>query len=389
MSRPPSSKPSTIEVSEFPLREALVDLSAIRHNTRLVRDLSGAGILIGVVKANAYGHGLVEASRAVLEGGADLLGVTEIEEAASLREAGITAPILAWQHSSATDFGIALDLGLELGVGSIAQLERVIDAARSRSAVAVVHIKAETGLARNGVAAGDWDTAMRIAAEAVSDGALHVRGIWSHLANVSACEDDAAGERLRLALAVAARHSIVPDYAHLAASAAALTRPSLRFGAVRVGVALYGLQPEPYVDMRQLGFRAAMTVRARITAVRSVDAGTGVSYGHHGRTTRPTRLGLVPFGYADGLPRSASSRASFTMDGKLCPIVGNVAMDQCVVDLGERDASTRDAGEGDVAVLFGDPADGWQSADEVAAAAGTIGYELVTRIGPRVPRRYL
>jgi len=361
------------------LRSCTVDLTAIRSNARLLRELTSTDHLIAVVKANAYGHGAVAVAEAVLDAGAAQLGVTSVQEALELRRAGIDAPILSWQHDVTTDFSAALAARLELGVGTVGQLHRVLDVARARGETAVVHLKVETGLARNGVMPGDWDEYFALASRAQSEGALEVRGLWSHLANAGEGTDAAAGERLREAVGHARRRGLRPELLHLASSAAALTRPGLAFDAVRCGIALYGLQPEDYVDTRSMGFRPAMTLRARVVATRRVPAGTGVSYGHQGRTSRPTTLALIAAGYADGVPRAASGSASVWIDGSRHPIVGRVAMDQLVVDVGDRDVH-----EGDVAVLFGDPERGHPSPDDFADACGTIGYEIVTRLGARV-----
>lgn len=369
---------------DWSLRESRIDLSAIRSNTARLREVSETSHLIAVVKANAYGHGAVPVARAVIESGAAQLGVTSIAEALELRAGGIDAPILSWQHEHYTDFAPAIANRIELGVGTVAQLERVLLAARAQATTAVLHLKVETGLARNGVAARDWDALFTLAGRAESEQSAHIRGLWSHLANAGEAADRLAAEHLNDAVRCARRHGIVPDLVHLASSAASLTRPALGFDAVRSGIALYGLQPEPYIDMHALGFRPAMTFRARVVAVRRVKAGTGVSYGHHGRTTRTSTLALIAAGYADGIPRSASGTASVSINGRGHPIIGRVAMDQTIVDV--RDAPVK---EGDTAVIFGEPAFGHPGCDEFAGECQTIGYEIVTRVGARVPRVFL
>jgi len=367
-----------------PLREAVVDLGAIRGNVETLRRTIGTEHLIAVVKANGYGHGAVPVARAALAGGADRLGVADLAEAIELREAGITAPVLAWLHDSDPDFDTAIAAGIEVGVSTLAQLDALTAAAKRAGGTAVAHLKLDTGLSRNGVAPDAWPEVVRAAHAAETAGLLRVAGVFSHLSGTDAESDAAQADAFDRGLAEAARAGLNPELAHLAASGAALTLPRCRYNTARVGIAIYGVSPFPERDPSEFGLRPAMTLRSRVVAVRRIQEGQGVSYGHTYRALRDTTLALVPVGYADGVPRQASGRAEVSIGGLRHPIAGRVAMDQIVIAVGDEPVQV-----GDEVVLFGDPATGAPSAEDWARAADTIGYEIVTRLGRRVTRSYV
>lgn len=368
-----------------PFREAVVDLDAIRRNVAHLSRLVAPAQTMAVVKADAYGHGAEPVARAALAGGASWLGVADLAEAGALRDAGIRAPLLAWLHDPEAAFGTAIERDVDLGVSSLGQLEAIAAAATSARRRAQVHLKVDTGLSRNGIAPEAWAEAVEAAARHERAGRIAVRGIFSHLANASAEEDAAQLAAFDTALAAASVAGLAPEVRHIASTAGALRRPESRYDLVRFGIGIYGIPPfGDGTTAADLGLRPAMTLRGRIAAVRRVDAGTGVSYGHAWRAERPTTLALVPLGYADGVPRQASGRAEVRLAGGRRRIVGRIAMDQFLVDVGDDFAAV-----GDEVVLFGDPATGAPSADDWGDAAGTIGYEIVTRIGPRVPRTYV
>ncbi|MEO2135396.1 alanine racemase [Microbacterium sp.] len=362
------------------LREAVIDTSAITANVRHLRQLTASEI-IAVVKADGYGHGAVRAARAALEGGARRIGVSDIDEALALRRAGIDAPLVAWLHAPGASFAEAASRGIELGVSSLDQLQAAAAAATGDRPVGV-HLKIETGLGRNGLAPADYAVAFAEAARLERIGRLRVVGIFSHLSNTSSADDRAAIERFTDGLALAASHGLAPQLRHIAASHAAIALPESRFGCVRLGIAIYGLSPFADRTSAELGLRPAMTLRAAVAAVRRVPAGQGVSYGYAYRTTQPTTLALIPAGYADGVPRAASGGGAIRIGGEVFPVAGRIAMDQFVVDVGDHPVAV-----GEEAVLFGDPTLGAPPVEVWADAAGTINYEIVTRIGPRVPRR--
>lgn len=362
------------------LREATIDVGAIAANVRHLRRLTDSEV-IAVVKADGYGHGAVRSAVAALEGGATRLGVADIGEATALRRAGITAPVVAWLHAPGANFREAASLGIELGISSFEQLLQASAAASVDHPVGV-HLKIETGLARNGIAPEDSRVVFSEAARLERIGRLRVVGLFSHLSNASADDDRAALRVFQDAVSVAASVGLAPPLRHIAASHAAIALPEARLGCVRLGVSIYGLSPFADRDSGDLGLRPAMTLRAPVAAVRRVPAGHGVSYGYDYRTDRETTLALVPLGYADGVPRHASGWGPVSIGGSRFKVAGRIAMDQFVVDVGDRPVQV-----GDEVVLFGDPTLGVPSADEWADAAGTINYEIVTRIGTRVARR--
>jgi len=363
-----------------PFREAAIDLDAIADNTRHFRRLTGVEV-IAVVKANAYGHGAAAAAVAALAAGASRIGVAEIPEALELRRQGVHAPIMAWLHAPGERFQQAAADGIEVGVSSFDQLEAAAAAALIERPVGV-HLKLETGLSRNGIAPADWGRVLAEAARLERIGRLRIVGLFSHLSNTSLDDDRAALAKFEDGVAAAASFGIRPEIRHIAATAAAIDHPEMRLDAVRIGIGLYGLSPFDDRTSAELGLRPVMTLRGAVAAVRRVPAGTGVSYGYVHRTERDTTLALIPFGYADGIPRQASGKAQVSIAGRWFRNVGRIAMDQFVVDVGDTAISV-----GDEVVLFGDPTLGLPSATDWADAAGTINYEIVTRIGHRVPRR--
>jgi alanine racemase len=362
-----------------PFREARVDLAAIAHNVRAIQTVVGDSAVMAVVKAGGYGHGAVPVARAALDGGADWLGVVDVDEAHELRAAGVTAPILAWLHDPGRGFDDAIAEGVDLGLGSVEQLDR----AAAASGTAMVQLKVDTGLSRGGAERGEWASLFRAAAEHERRGRLKVRGLWSHLANAGDAEDLAQVAQFEEAIGLAADAGLTPELIHLAASAGALRVPSSRFGLVRAGIGLYGLSPFEDATSASLGLRPALELSAAITSVRRVPAGTGVSYGYTHRTAGDSTLALIPLGYSDGIPRSASGRGPVLINGTIYRVAGRIAMDQFVVDLGSDVAAV-----GDRAILFGDPAVGFPSAEDWAEAAGTINYEIVARLGARIERTY-
>ena len=362
------------------LREATVDVGAIEDNVRHLRRLTGSEV-IAVVKADGYGHGAVRTALAALAGGATRLGVSDITEALALRRAGIDAPIVAWLHAPGADFAEAAARGVELGISSLDQLQKAAAAASADRPVGV-HLKLETGLSRNGIAPDDFRVVFAEAARLERIGRVRVVALFSHLSNASTDDDRAALRAFEEGVGVAASLGLAPPLRHLAATHAAIDLPESRLGCVRIGIGLYGLSPFADRTSADLGLRPAMTLRGSIAAVRRVPAGKGVSYGYDYRAERDTTLALVPLGYADGVPRQASGAGPVMIGGRRYTVAGRIAMDQFVVDVGDAPVAV-----GDEVVLFGDPTLGAPAATDWAEAAGTINYEIVTRIGPRVPRR--
>ncbi len=365
--------------------EVVVDLDAIAANTAVLRARVDRP-LMAVVKADGYGHGLVPAARAVLAGGADALGVAVVDEALALRAAGVTAPVLAWLNGPGADVAAALSADVELSVNAGWGLDEVVAAAQAAGRTARVHLAIDTGLSREGATPGEWPGLVAAAARAQADCDVAVVGLWSHLAYADAPTHPTIAAQVRVfeeATAVARDAGLTDARRHLANSAATLALPETWFDLVRPGIALYGLDPMGG-DPRQYGLRPAMTVRAQVAHAKRVAAGAGVSYGHTYVTERETTLGLVPVGYADGIPRAVGNRAPVLAAGRQRRIAGRVCMDQFVLDVGD-DAIAA----GDDVVLWGPGDDGEPTAQQWADAADTIHYELVTRVGGRFTRRYV
>jgi alanine racemase len=362
-----------------PLREARVDLSAVAHNVSALRRDIGTPIMV-VVKSRGYGHGAIPVAKAAIEAGASWVGVVTIEEALELRAAGISAPVLAWLHDPDADFADAIAAGIDIGVSYRSQLERV---AAASDLPAVVQLKVDTGLGRNGATDSDWPELFATAAALERSGRIRVRGLLSHLANSGEEADLAQVAAFSRAIEAARAAGLDPQILHLAATAGAIRVPSSRFDLVRIGLGSYGLSPFDDQTSADLGLRPALELSARIASTKRVPADSGVSYGHDYRTDRETTLALVPLGYADGIPRHASGRGPVSINGRRYRVAGRVAMDQFVVDVGDDPV-----GVGDRAILIGDGATGVPTAEEWANAADTINYEIVTRLGGRIEWTY-
>ncbi|MFC7886478.1 alanine racemase [Streptomyces sp. NPDC057376] len=371
---------------------AEIDLAALRANVRALRERAPGAALMAVVKADAYGHGALPCARAAVAAGATWLGTATPQEALALR-ADPALPddvrIMCWLWTPGGPWREAVEAGLDVSVSGMWALEEVVAAARRAAVPARVQLKADTGLGRNGCQpGGDWEELVREALRAESEGLLRVTGLWSHFA----CADEpghpsiaAQLTRFREMTAYAERQGVRPDVRHIANSPATLTLPETHFDLVRPGIAMYGVSPSPEIGApADFGLRPVMTLSASLALVKQVPGGHGVSYGHHYTTPGETTLGLVPLGYADGVPRHASSAGPVLVGGKWRTVAGRIAMDQFVVDLGGERPEP-----GAEAVLFGPGDRGEPTAEDWAQAAGTIAYEIVTRIGSRVPRVYV
>ncbi|MFI9820022.1 alanine racemase [Streptomyces sp. NPDC052013] len=371
---------------------AEIDLDALRGNVRRLRELAPGAALMAVVKADAYGHGALPCARAAVEAGATWLGTATPQEALALRAPGAGLPddvrIMCWLWTPGGPWREAIEAGIDVSLSGVWALEEVVRAARLAGTPALVQLKADTGLGRNGCQPEDWAELVAAALQAERDGLVRVTGLWSHFA----CADEpghpsiaAQLSRFREMVAYAEAQGVRPEVRHIANSPATLTLPESHFDLVRPGIAMYGVSPSPEIGSpADFGLRPVMTVSASLALVKRVPGGHGVSYGHHYVTPGATTLGLVPLGYADGIPRHASSAGPVLVEGKWRTVAGRVAMDQFVVDLGGDEPP-----EGTEAVLFGPGDRGEPTAEDWAQAAGTIAYEIVTRIGPRVPRVYV
>lgn len=373
-------------VAAAPERCAEIDLGALAANVARVRELVGEAHIMAIVKAQAYGHGAVACAQAALEAGATWVGTAHVSEALELRAAGIDAPALCWLHTSDTDFEAAVANGIDIGVSGW-ELERVIEASHAVGRMARIHLKIDTGLGRNGCTASQWPQFVERAAAAERAGDVRVVGVFSHYAMGDEPEhpaNDAQTRAFEDALAGVAEAGLEPEVRHIANTPTVFARTDAMYDMVRVGLGLYGLSPFEDKTSADLGLRPVMRLVAHVAGAKRVEAGQGVSYGLRWHAEQPTTLGLVPVGYADGIPRIAEG-THVSIDGVRYPLVGRIAMDQFVIDLGP-DAEPADF-LGKDAVVFGDPERGEPAVEEWSEASRTINYETVTRISDRVPRR--
>ena len=357
-----------------------VNLNAISNNIKLVKSKTQAQIL-AVVKADAYGHGLIPVAKCAVDAGATWLGIALLEEAISLREAGIKVPIISWLTPPSSDFKKAIELDIDVAIPSLKHLELIVAAGKAVGKKPRVHIEVDTGMTRGGLL-GEWPEFL-IAAKGAD---IEVVGFWSHFARADEPDEIANQSQVlefesKLAQLIAT--GITPKFIHLANSAATLTNPNSHKNIVRLGIAMYGLSPDVNTlgSSQNLELEPAMTLKAEIHLVKRVPAGSPVGYGGTQTTLRDTKLAIITIGYADGIPRNASSAAGVFVAGRKAAIIGRVSMDQFVVDLG----ADSNAVAGEIVEVFG--ANGY-SIDDWAAASGTINYEIVTRIAARVPRIY-
>lgn len=365
-----------------PQLEAVIDLDAFAANIDALAATAPAAQLMTVVKANAYGHGMVPMARAARAAGSSWLGVATIDEALALRASGDTGSLLTWLASPGADFASAIAADVEVTASSTDQLAEILAAAPHRPKV---QLKVDTGLSRNGALGEHWTALAAAAATAQAAGRVEITGVWSHFA----CADqpdhpaNAAQEAVfRAAVDELASAGVEPGLRHLSNSAATLTRPSAHFDLVRVGIAAYGIRPDPDLSY-STRLTPVMTLRARLAQVKRLSAGSSVSYGHTWTARRDTTVGLVPAGYGDGIAVAASSRGEVQLAGERAAVLGRVCMDQFVVDLGDRTAQ-----RGDLVTLFGPGHDGEPTAEDWARASRTIAYEVVTRLGGRLVRTY-
>ncbi len=357
-----------------------VNLTAIINNIALIKGETSAEIL-AVVKADAYGHGLIPVAKCAIQSGATWLGVALIEEALTLRQSGVTAPLIAWLTPPSADFKAAIDSNIDLSIPSLRHLELVVAAGKAIGKTPRVHIEVDTGMSRGGLL-GEWQEFLI----AIKGADVEVIGFWSHFARADEPDEIANKKQLQefeAKLTELREHGISPKYVHFANSAATLMNQNSHNDIIRLGISMYGLSPDVKTlgSSQSLNLKPAMTLKAEVHLVKRVPAGSPVGYGGTEKTSRDTKLAIITMGYSDGIPRNTTSAAGVFVAGAKAPIIGRVSMDQFVVDLGpDSDAKT-----GDIAEIFGPLG---YSIDDWAEAAGTINYEMVTRIATRVPRIY-
>jgi alanine racemase len=366
-----------------PLRQAEIDLDAYRANLERVRGWMHPVEVMAIMKADAYGHGLEPIALAAVDAGIRWIGVLTVPAALRLRAIGVGEDVhlFTWQHDPALDFRDAIDSAVDLGVSNLAELQRIVEAVDQRPAR--VHLGVDTGLHRDGSSIDDWPALVEAARGAQRAGRIEVVAAYTHLAESSDDDDAASVSLFEAAIERAEDLGVDVPMEHVAASLAGLERKEFRKDMVRMGANLYGIPGADGVSAADLGLEPVMTVTASVAKTKRVPVGTGVSYDYTYRTDDETTLALVPFGYADGVPRSAQGRVEVAINGKRYPIAGRVAMDQFLVDVGDDDVQV-----GDTVVLFGTGERDEMTVLEWGAALDTIGEEIVCRIGARVNRVY-
>ncbi len=361
-----------------------VSLDAVAANVATLRAMAAPAALCAVVKADGYGHGAVPVARAALEAGAAWLAVAQVDEAVDLRSAGIDAPVLLLSQPRAEEVGAAVAAGLRITAYHEDLIGRIGAAATDAGTRVPIHLKVDTGMHRVGAAPA---AALALAKAVAEHPALDLEGVWTHCAVADEPDDPFTAvqlERFEAALAELDAAGIVVPIRHAANSAAAIAHPASRYDLVRCGIALYGIPPSPgLADLVRL--EPAVRLVTEVAHVQSVPAGEGISYGHRYRPDRDTVVATLPIGYADGVVRSLPSLGQEVLiGGRRLPMAGAVTMDQLMVDCGPGSA----VAPGDEAVLLGTQGDDRIEPDEWAARLGTIAYEVVCAIGPRVERRH-
>jgi len=371
-------------ISSYPWQEgrvwAEIDLDALAHNVRILKSQAKGAALLAVVKANAYGHGAVAMARAAVAAGADRLGVICVDEGEQLRRAGITAPILVMGHTPAEEARRLVDLSLTPSVVSREVALALARVASERGIEVAVHLKVDTGLNRYGLPPSEAADLGRWLRDL---GGIQVEGLFTHFASADEGDKSYALEQHRLFLSAAEQLDWVP-IRHVSNTATLLDMPDMSLEMVRPGLGIYGCYPSAQVN-RSLPLRPALSLKSRVARLTSLAPGESVSYGRAWRAPRPSLIGLVLCGYADGLPRALSNRGSALVRGQRAPIVGRVCMDMCMVNLSD----IPDVAVDDEVVIIGRQGEEEISADEVAELCGTISYEILCGISARVSRLYL
>jgi alanine racemase len=363
---------------------AEVDLDAITANTRAVAELVAPAQVCAVVKANGYGHGANDAASAALRGGATRLGVALAEEGVALRKAGIEAPVLLLSQPSAAAMADVVRYDLTPTLYTARAVGALAAAAKRRDVTVPVHVKVDTGMHRVGA---EPEVAVALAVQIAQTPGLELEGFYTHLAvseDMARADVTAAAlDKFDDAVAKLAAQGVQPRLLHAGNSGGAIGHARSRYDMVRVGIALYGYAPGPDLAGR-VALTPAMQLKARVTHVQHLAAGEGISYGLRYVTEQPTTIATLPLGYADGVPRALSAAgAAVLVHGRRCPIAGTITMDQLMVDCGPE--STVEPG--DEVVLLGTQGDATITAEDWAQRLGTISYEVLCGIGPRVPRR--
>jgi alanine racemase len=360
-----------------------IDLAALAHNVRqLRRFLSPKTALMAVVKADAYGHGAITVAQTACQAGATWLGVATIPEGIQLREAGIQAPILILGASNTPEQVQAIaHWNLQPTLCTPQQALVFSETLGTLNRSLQVHVKLDTGMSRLGT---PWQEAAEFVALVQGLPHLKIASIYSHLATADSPDPTVMRQqrdRFEEAIALIKTTGMTPPRLHLANSAAALSDPSLHYDMVRVGLATYGLYPAPHLKS-VIDLKPVMKVKARVTQVKNISAGTGVSYGHQFVASRDMRLAAIAIGYADGVPRNLSNKMQVLLRGQQVPQIGAITMDQLMLDV----SAIPDLQTGEVVTLLGKEGNAEISADDWATTLGTISWEILCGFKHRLPR---
>lgn len=365
---------------------AEIDLAAIRCNVRNIKQLLAPQTsLMAVVKADAYGHGMIKVARACLESGAVFLAVATIDEAIRLREDGIEAPIMILGHMTEDDAAVAVAYNIDACVFTCSMATALSEAAVKKGKIAHIHIKLDTGMGRIGFS--PEPASVEMIKQIYKLPGIHIRSIFSHFAMSDTTDKSYAAEQHQIFdtfVDQLEQEGVKIPIKHLANSAGIMEIPSAHYNMVRAGIIIYGLYPSDEVNKKVLQLKPAMRLMSRITFLKTIPKGHSVSYGRTYITEKDTVVATVPIGYADGYSRALSNRAWASIRGQKVPLIGRVCMDQCMFDVTELEHVE----EGDTVVLFGRPSD-LVTADDLANLIGTINYEIICSLSSRVPRIYI
>ena len=365
---------------------AEIDLDSLAHNIKEVRRITNKeAIVTAVVKANAYGHGSIEAAKVFLENGANRLAVATLSEAVELRRADIDAPILILGYTPDSQHKIAVENDIIEAIYTLESAEKLSQVAGNLNKKAKVHIKVDSGMGRIGFPPVDSSIDKIEKISKLPN--LEIEGIFTHFAKADEVDKAYTGKQFKNYKWVIEKlkdKNIQIPIKHVSNSAATIDLPEYNLNMVRGGIMIYGLYPSDEVDKEKVSLKPAMTLKA-ISHLKEVPEGTGISYGQIFVTKRKSKIATIPIGYADGFTRLLTSKAEVAIKGKRAPIVGKICMDQCMIDV----TDIEDVKVGDEVVLFGDGTNGVPHIDEVAEKLGTINYEIVCMVGRRVPRVYI
>jgi alanine racemase len=366
---------------------AEVNLDNLAHNIKEVKRVISKGTLVtAVVKADGYGHGSVAAARVFLENGADRLAVATLSEAIELRQAGIKVPILILGYTPETQMGEVVRNDITQTVYTYEHALSISHYAKEYKKVGKIHIKIDTGMSRLGFRPDD--SALEEISRIFKLSNIEIEGIFTHFAVADEKDKSFTREqhnKFQWIINKLKDRNLVIPIKHVSNSAAVIDLPEYNLDMVRPGIMLYGLYPSDNINKEKVELKPAMTLKARISHIKIVEKGTGVSYGHVYVTKRKAKIGTLPLGYADGFTRMLTNKAEVLVNGIRVPVIGRICMDQCMIDLTE----VENVKVGDEVIIFGDGSSNSPHIDEVAQKLGTINYEVVCMVSRRVPRVYI